>query len=76
LAAIRRLTNPMRRRHHHARRRRALDRHRHDGLVTELPTHRFELDSASRRALGLDAGSPREPLAGLEGFGELESPRP
>ena len=30
----------------------------------------------SHVALGRDAGSPREPLAGLEGFGELESPRP
>jgi hypothetical protein len=63
LAAIRRLTKPVRRRHHHARRRRALDRHRHDGLVSELPTERFELDAASRRALGLYAGTPEAPPA-------------
>jgi hypothetical protein len=53
-------------RHHHARRRRTLDRHRHVGLVTELPTERFELDAASRRALGFYAATPEAPPPAFE----------
>jgi hypothetical protein len=54
-----RILHPIARRRRTAAHGRVLYRHRHTGLVTGVPSERFELTAHNRRLLGLDGGPPR-----------------
>jgi hypothetical protein len=61
---VARIVHPFARRRRTAAHRRVLHRRRHTGLVTGIPTERFELTEFNRRVLGLDPGPPVAPLPG------------
>jgi hypothetical protein len=62
-----RILHPIARRRRTAAHRRVLHRQRHTGLVTGVPSDRFQLTDHNRKMLGLDRGPPGPQLKGESG---------